>query len=585
MAAAEPTGNLLASKVGPPSYKSLTAASSTLRPVSGGLSGLPAVCLSILVVELCERLAFYTFTGTQEFFLEHVGYTLSQAGGLNATMSTLCMCWALAAGWIADVGLGRYRTIFVFGILYAVGALVATVAAYPSIDSSRVYLFGIMVLVPMGTAGIKANISNFGADQYDTSDPDQAAAQEKFFSWFYFSINLGSAVAYGYLTTLAASGGLGIPKGHGYFAAYLIASVSMLAAVYIFQRGKPHYRMQNVLERSPLGAVTRYVCVAAGDGSKKALALMCGFVFLFTAIVCSVVQAVLPDSPYADLMMKMAFAFAGAGIGAVVLPCLDTAWISRDTLDGEQLTGIEVGKFLRLLPVLFSANLAFSALYNSMQFWYQQQACQMDLRIPFTVSTEQFSGSFFMIADCLGIVIATPIAVGWLNPFLERRSGGRFGTGSKFVLGMTFGTVSVLLAAHIERLRRESPILSIASNCAPPGIDMSSMKAAWMVGPFFLMGLGEIYTQPVLMHFAYSESPVSMRTLAVVVSLVIGAVSNAIFTVQIAALSAFVPNDLNKGNLEYGHYANVALGLTFLMVFLGSLRIFEDRNRNEELSY
>jgi len=588
MATPEPSVKLLKSAAGQPSYKSLSAAASALNPLrqaSGGLCGVPAVCLSILVVELCERLAFYTFTGTQEFFLEHLGYSLSQAGGLNATMSTLCMCWALAAGWIADVCLGRYHTILVFGMLYAAGALVATFAAWPTMENSKIYLFGIMVLVPMGTAGIKANISNFGADQYDTSDPDQAAAQEKFFSWFYFSINLGSAVAYGYLTTLASDGGPGIPKSHGYFASYLIAALCMMLAVFIFWRGRANYRMQRMLERSPLGAVNRYVWVAAGGGSKMAMALMAGFICLALGVVCSVVQAVLPDAAYASLLMKLAFAFSGVGIAAVVLPCLDTAWMRSDALDGEQLTGTEVGKFLRLLPVLFSANLAFSALYNSMQFWYQQQACQMDLRIPFGASTEQFSGSFFMIADCLGIVVATPVAIGWLNPYLERRSGGRFGTGSKFVLGMCFGTISVLLAAHIERLRRVSPVLGIASNCAPPGIEMSAMNAAWMVGPFFLMGMGEIYTQPVLMHFAYSESPVPMRTLAVVVGLVIGAVSNAIFTVQIAALSRFVPNDLNKGNLEYGHYANVALGMVFLVVYLASLRIFEDRNQNEEQSY
>jgi peptide/histidine transporter 3/4 len=565
----------LVSKVGPPAYKSVIAASPT-RHV------MPAVCLSILVVELCERLAFYTFTGTQEFFLEHVGYTLSQAGGLNAAMSTLCMCWALLAGWVADVVLGRYQTIMLFSGLYAVGALVATIAAWPAFSSSRLYLFGIMVLVPIGTAGIKANISNFGADQYDTSDPEQAAAQEKFFSWFYFSINLGSAVAYGYLTTLGSNGGLGIPKQYGYFAVYLIASVAMMGAIWIFRSGRQQYRVQRIQERSSLSVVYRYVSVAASNGSKTAAVLLAGFICLALGVVFSVVQAIFPEASCANLMTNAAFACAGFGIAAVVCTCLKTQWLgTKEALDGETLTGAEVGKFLQLLPVLFSANLAFSALYNSMQFWYQQQACQMDLSIPFSASTSQFSGSFFMIADCLGIVLATPLAVDWLNPQLEKKTGGRFGHGAKFCLGMLFATFSVLLAAHMEKLRRAAPVLPIMSNCAPPGVYMSDMNAAWMVAPFFLMGLGEIYTQPVLMHFAYTQSPTSMRTLAVVTSLVIGAVSNAIFTVQIAALSPWVPNDLNNGHLEYGHYLNVLLGAVFCMVYVGSLRKFEE-NRLEE---
>jgi len=244
-------------------------------------------------------------------------------------------------------------------------------------------------------------------------------------------------------------------------------------------------------------------------------------------------------------------------------------------LAGETLTGKDVAMFLRLLPVLFSANLAFSSVYNSMQFWYQQQACQMDLRIPFSASGSQFSGSFFMIADCLGIVLATPFAINWLNPFLERKTNGGFGHGAKFLLGMGFAGFSVLLAAHMERLRKGAPVLSMTSNCAPAGVHMSDMNASWMVVPFFLMGLGEIYTQPVLMHFAYKKSPASMRTLAVVSCLVMGAVSNALFTVEIAALSPFVPDDLNKGNLEYGHYANVALAGLFCLVYIGCLKMFE----------
>merc|ERR1719401_2329061 len=104
---------------------------------------------------------------------------------------------------------------------------------------------------------------------------------------------------------------------------------------------------------------------------------------------------------------------------------------------------------------------------------------------------------------------------------------------------------------------------------------MSSIGAPWMFVPFLLMGIGEIYTQPVLMHFAYSNSPAAMRTLAVVVSLVIGAVSNALFTVQIAALGQYVPNDLNAGHLEYGYYMNVVLGLAVYTFFLAALGRYE----------
>ncbi|CAE7205067.1 NPF8.2, partial [Symbiodinium pilosum] len=165
-----------------------------------------------------------------EFFLEKTGYSLAQANALTTAMSTLCMAWAVFAGWVADVQLGRFRTIIIFGVIYSIGGLAATAAAAPGLMSSGLYLFALLVLVPMGTAGIKSNISNFGADQYDMTDPEQVAAQEQFFQWFYMAINVGSAFAYGFLTTLGTNGGLGVSKEYGYFAAYFLASACMAVA-------------------------------------------------------------------------------------------------------------------------------------------------------------------------------------------------------------------------------------------------------------------------------------------------------------------------------------------------------------------
>jgi len=552
------------------SYGSLATGTT---PSTGVAAAIPAVCLCILGVELCERLAFYTFTGTQEFFLEQLGYSLSEAGGINAAMGTLCMSWALFAGWMADVGLGRYLTILVFGLLYSAGAVVAAMAAWPSRESAKAYLVGVMVLVPIGTAGIKANISNFGADQYDTSDPAQKAAQEKFFSWFYLAINMGSAVAYGYLTTMGSNGGLGVPKTYGYFAVYSIAAFCMVLAVLLFHSARLRYRVLPVLPRSSLGSVSAHVMASARKGSSTASACVLGVILLSAGIILSVMQAVLPRVSFAGYLTGSAFVCSAIGVAAVVYACRDTSWVVD--VPSEQLPAADVKAFLRLLPVLFIANLAFSALYNSMQFWYQQQACQMDLRVPYAGTGAQFSGSFFMIADCLGIVVATPLAIDWLNPALETRLGAGFGHGAKFGLGMAFAALSVLGATHLEIHRRTAPILDLASNCAPDGVKMSGFSAGWMTVPFFLMGLGEIYTQPVLMHFAYTKSPASMRTLAAATGLVFGAVSTALFTVQEAFLAPYVPNDLNGGHLEYGYLSNLVVAGVLFIAYLDALRNFE----------
>jgi len=219
---------------------------------------------------------------------------------------------------------------------------------------------------------------------------------------------------------------------------------------------------------------------------------------------------------------------------------------------------------LKLLPTLVLGSLSFGAVYNSMQFWYQQQACQMDVRF----GSMQLSGSFFNIADCLAIVLMTPIAMDWINPTLERSTGKKLGHSLKFSIGMAIAGISVLVAARLEQVRKSAAVLPIQSNCAPPGVNMSDLNGAWMMVPYFLMGVAEIYTQPTLLHFAYSKSPPSMRTLSMAASFFIQAVSSALFAVLVKALSSYIPNDLNNGHLEYGYYANMALGLALFGPFL-----------------
>jgi dipeptide/tripeptide permease len=316
---------------------------------------------------------------------------------------------------------------------------------------------------------------------------------------------------------------------------------------------------------------------AVQKGSGYACAVCVGVVLLGLGIVFSVIVALFPQSTFANMNTWIAFSCSAVGFLAVTLSCVDSSWLGEARLPGETLSGSEVRDFLRVLPVLFTGNLAFSALYNSMQFWYQQQACQMDLRLS---GESQVAGSFFMIADCLGIVVATPIAVSWFNPAMEsrfQRMGTAFSHGPKYGLGMIFGVLSVFVAVHLERARRGTPLLQGTSNCAPEGVQMSDISALWMVVPFFLMGLGEIYTQPVLMHLAYTQSPPAMRTLAAVAAMLIGAVSTALFTVQIAALSPFVPNDLNQGHLEYGYISNIILGGVFYVAYLGTLHFFKEK--------
>lgn len=70
-----------------------------------------------------------------------------------------------------------------------------------------------LILVAVGTGGIKPNVSTFGADQFDDKDPRDAKGKESFFNWFYLSINIGALIASTVIVQVQHSIGWGVGFG------------------------------------------------------------------------------------------------------------------------------------------------------------------------------------------------------------------------------------------------------------------------------------------------------------------------------------------------------------------------------------
>lgn len=86
------------------------------------------------------------------------------------------------------------RTIMYLSMVYAAGSVVLTLGAIPTLKlpASDMTIIGLL-LIAIGTGGIKPNVSAFGGDQFKL--PEQAKHLATFFSLFYLSINLGSMIS------------------------------------------------------------------------------------------------------------------------------------------------------------------------------------------------------------------------------------------------------------------------------------------------------------------------------------------------------------------------------------------------------
>jgi len=303
-----------------------------------GPSKLWTVCIFILVVEMCERLCYYTISGSLRNFLEDAGppgadgtrgIEAGPATSISACFSMLSYMSCILGGYLADNRLGRYRTILYFALVYVFGVFVVAFSAYPAIISTDLseplFLLGAMVFVAIGTGAIKPNVMNFGAEQYDTNDAAEREQLKSFFSYFYLVINIGCLGAFGYCVNLATSDATKSDPGNGYFKAYCIAAVGMMLALLAFVSGTPRYAGTGGVTHKPMISVMRSYLMDSARKTASGKVAVLGWCLIPTYCVIVLVGSLM-NIPFAcDADVPDTFLDIG---GFVVCPPIVLTWLA-----------------------------------------------------------------------------------------------------------------------------------------------------------------------------------------------------------------------------------------------------------------
>lgn len=549
------------------------------------------VCIFILVVEMCERLCYYTLQGSQRNFLEAAaGLQASAAVSISGCWSMLSYLTCMLGGYIADSRVGRYLTILCFSQVYIVGVALVAASAAPGVLSSQaclpLYLVGSLLFVALGTGAIKPNVMNFGADQYDASNPEELVQQRAFFSYFYLTINLGVVGAFGFCVNLATSEETRLGPGNGYFKAYVIAGLAMGLASLAYLAGTPRYIGKGGVLRVPTISVLRRHLLQAARTSWKARLAVAGWCLMPLAMATVLAASLLSSAP--EISMVMNWAALGLTIAAcalLVTAHLKNGYISAlaDEAAATPVCAGDVRAAFACVPTILCVNVGFNIPYNAMNNAYPAQACQMDTRL----FGRQINGAFFTLGDAFAIIVFVPILEQCVFPALRRRRRGRAVTRrEKYTCGFALVILANLSAAFLEYLRKsmsegDAPRFVrcptedsgtarcrdgfLLSKCSPnASLPMTALSAMWTFVPMALTGIGEILVNPVVYQFVFEEAPSRLRSTIQALNLVAGgAISNAIT----AALSPLVPEDLNRGHLVYYYYANVGLALAMLLAY------------------
>src|ERR1051325_4244937 len=163
------------------------------RTTPSETTGMPPGIPYIVGNEGAERFTFYGLKGVLVIFMTQ--YLLGKNGILapmqeeeakgyfHLFVASVYFC-PLIGGVISDALWGKYTTIIRLSIVYTLGCLAL------SADQTRFGLFLGLMLIALGSGGIKACVSAHVGDQFGRSNAHLLA---KAFGWFYFSVNFGSS--------------------------------------------------------------------------------------------------------------------------------------------------------------------------------------------------------------------------------------------------------------------------------------------------------------------------------------------------------------------------------------------------------
>uniref|UniRef100_A0A674EUB4 Solute carrier family 15 member 1 n=1 Tax=Salmo trutta TaxID=8032 RepID=A0A674EUB4_SALTR len=236
--------------------------------------GYPVSIFFIVVNEFCERFSYYGMRAVLVLYFRYfLRFDDDLATSIYHTFVALCYLTPILGAVVADSWLGKFKTIIYLSIVYAIGQVVMAVSAIHDItdtdrdgtpDNLTLHIVLSMVgllLIALGTGGIKPCVAAFGGDQFQDH---QAKQRSTFFSVFYLCINGGSLLST-IITPILRGQECGIHSQQKcYPLAFGVPAALMVVALVVFIIGSGMYH-----KTEPQGNIMLDVCKCIGFAIKN----------------------------------------------------------------------------------------------------------------------------------------------------------------------------------------------------------------------------------------------------------------------------------------------------------------------------
>lgn len=486
--------------------------------------------------EFCERFSYYGMRAILALYLnQYLLFNEDAATSGVHLFTAAAYTTTLLGAYLSDGYLGRYRTILYLSIIYVLGSSLMAFAAIPGVMGDPPSPWGAivaLVLIAVGTGGIKPCVSSFAGDQIR---PDQEELLASVFALFYFFINSGSLLST-FLTPL-------FREYLGYASAFLLPAILLSVALVIFFLGRNHYR-----KVPPSGDVlTAFVSVIASAfrewNRRRPPCRQC---------IADWFQQSAPVRLFRRMRGLPAVAVDDDDDGRGNMSFLDYAQYSCEP---NQVRDVKAT--LSAFTVFIPMPIYWSIYDQSASRWIFQAshmnlcafgsnenaACNLGVKI----QPDQMP-----ILNPVLVLLLIPIFNSYIYPPLTRMLGTLHPLKHKMIWGMLLNAVAILAAA----------ILQVFISANPDGV-----LWIWQVPQWLILSAGEVLVSITGLEFSFACAPVSMKSIVMAGWLLTTAMGNLI--VAFVAESSFIA-DLSQQMIFFA-----VLMLLFVGIFWWVVSDFE----------
>lgn len=193
--------------------------------------GYPFATIPILTMEMAQALAFFGISVILTvYMLEWLGWSVEASMAVFHAYTVLAYVFCIFGGMIADSKLGRFRTLIIGSGIFTLGFILLSLTSLSKEPYG--YVIG-LVLVALGSSGVRPTVPALGADQFTL---EQAPQREYFFGLYYIFRNIGSFIGFIVLPVLRAyidcHQNFCYPLAFGFPALVMILATGLLCATH-----------------------------------------------------------------------------------------------------------------------------------------------------------------------------------------------------------------------------------------------------------------------------------------------------------------------------------------------------------------